>query len=37
MGVDLSENDLYEIMDEIDVDRKGSIDIDQFIALMSLV
>lgn len=35
MGADLSMDELVELMHEIDVDRNGHIDIDEFVALMT--
>jgi Ca2+-binding EF-hand superfamily protein len=36
LGADVSENDIIELMTEIDVDRNGELDIDEFISLMTV-
>lgn len=36
LGADVTENDIIELMNEIDVDRNGEIDIDEFISLMTV-
>ncbi len=36
MGADLTLEELIQLMNEIDVDRNGSLDIDEFIALMTV-
>jgi Ca2+-binding EF-hand superfamily protein len=36
LGADVTENDIIELMTEIDVDRNGEIDIDEFISLMTV-
>jgi Ca2+-binding EF-hand superfamily protein len=36
LGADVSENDIIELMTEIDVDRDGELDIDEFISLMTV-
>ena len=36
LGSDVTENDIIELMNEIDVDRNGEIDIDEFISLMTV-
>lgn len=36
MGADLTLEELIQLMNEIDVDRNGTLDIDEFIALMKV-
>jgi Ca2+-binding EF-hand superfamily protein len=36
LGADVSENDIIELMTEIDVDRNGELDIDEFISIMTV-
>ena len=36
MGAELRMEELIDLMNEIDVDRNGQLDIDEFIALMSI-
>ena len=36
LGADVTENDIIEMMTEIDVDRNGQLDIDEFISLMTV-
>jgi Ca2+-binding EF-hand superfamily protein len=36
LGADVTENDIIELMTEIDVDRNGELDIDEFISLMTV-
>ena len=36
LGADVTENYIIELMNEIDVDRNGEIDIDEFISLMTV-
>jgi Ca2+-binding EF-hand superfamily protein len=37
MGAELTKDELIELMNEIDVDKNGKLDIEEFIALMSIV
>lgn len=37
MGADVKYDELAELMLEVDSDRNGKLDIDEFIAMMSLV
>ena len=36
MGADLKLEELIELMNEVDMDRNGSLDIDEFVALLSV-
>lgn len=36
MGAEVTMEELIELMNEIDVDRSGCLDIDEFVALMTL-
>lgn len=36
IGADVTEDDIIELMTEIDVDRNGELDIDEFISLMTV-
>ena len=36
LGADVTENDIIEMMTEIDIDRNGELDIDEFISLMTV-
>ena len=36
MGASVSLEEIIELMNEIDVDRNGELDIDEFIALMTM-
>jgi Ca2+-binding EF-hand superfamily protein len=36
MGSDLTLEELIQLMNEIDVDRNGCLDIDEFVALMTV-
>ena len=36
LGAEVSMDELVELMNEIDVDRNGQLDIDEFVALMNM-